>query len=162
MTKRCYASSIKEIASIVNPTAGKMDFRSDTVTRPCKKMRDAMANSVLGDDIYGDCPTTNKLQRDVADLFGKEAAILCSSGVQANLIAMMVLAQKKGESIIMGDDSHLMHYERGGMASIGSIMPRALRNNPDGTIDLKDIEFNIPTIEAPHIVPPRAIALETS
>ena len=98
----------------------------------------------------------------MADLFGKEAAILCSSGVQANLIVMMVLAQKKGESIIMGDESHLMHYERGGMATIGSIMPRALRNNPDGTIDLKDIELNIPTIEDPHIVPPQAIALETS
>lgn len=68
------------------------DFRSDTVTKPCEKMRDAMANAVVGDEIMGDDPTTNKLNKDIAELLGKEAALLTTSGVQANLISMMLLA----------------------------------------------------------------------
>ena len=57
-----------------------VDLRSDTVTKPCEKMRDAMAKSIVGDDIYKDCPTTNKLEREIADLLGKEAALLTCSG----------------------------------------------------------------------------------
>ena len=91
-------------------------------------MRDAMANAVVGDDVYGDDPTVNKLQHDVAQLIGKEAAIFLTSGVQANLVSMMVLCQRKGESVIIGDNSHIAHYERGGISSVGSIMPKMLRN----------------------------------
>ena len=87
-----------------------------------------MANAVVGDDVYGDDPTTNKLQQDVAQLIGKEAAILLSSGVQANLVSMMILCQRKGEGVIIGDNSHIAHYEHGGISSVGSIMPRMLRN----------------------------------
>ena len=68
------------------------DFRSDTVTQPCEKMRDAMANAVVGDEVFGDDATTNKLNKDIAELLGKEAAIMTSSGTQANLIAMMLIA----------------------------------------------------------------------
>ncbi len=102
------------------------DFRSDTVTQPCEKMRDAMANAVVGDEVFGDDATTNKLNKDVAELLGKEAAIMTSSGTQANLIAMMLIAQRKGEAVIVGDNSHIAHYERGGMSGIGSIFPRVL------------------------------------
>ena len=102
------------------------DFRSDTVTQPCEKMRDAMANAVVGDEVFGDDPTTNKLNRDVAELLGKEAAIMTSSGTQANLIAMMLIAQRKGEAVIIGDNSHIAHYERGGMSGIGNVFPRVL------------------------------------
>lgn len=68
------------------------DFRSDTVTMPCEKMRDAMANSVVGDEVFGDDLTTNKLNKDIAEILGKEAAIMTTSGTQANLIAMMLIA----------------------------------------------------------------------
>ena len=68
-----------------------VDLRSDTVTRPCEKMRDAMANAVVGDDVFSDCPTTNKLQDDVAELLGKEAALLTPTGTMANCTAMMTL-----------------------------------------------------------------------
>jgi threonine aldolase len=71
---------------------GVIDMRSDTVTRPCPKMRDAMANAVVGDDIYFDDPTVNKLQKDVAELLGKEAALFVPSGTMANAAAMMTVA----------------------------------------------------------------------
>ena len=87
-----------------------------------------MANSVVGDDIYGDCPTTNKLQRDVAELLGKEDALLVASGTQANCISMMTIGQKKGDSVVMGDLSHIMNYERGGVANMASVLPWILPN----------------------------------
>ena len=95
-----------------------------------------MANAVVGDDVYNDDPTVNKLQNDVAQLIGKEAAIFLTSGVQANLVSMMVLCQRKGDSVIIGDNSHIAHYERGGISGVGSIMPKMLKNQPNGTIDL--------------------------
>ena len=66
-------------------------MRSDTVTRPCARMRQAMAECVTGDDVYDDCPTTKQLQKEIAALFGKEAAIVVASGCQANALAAMVL-----------------------------------------------------------------------
>ena len=100
-----------------------IDLRSDTVTRPCDKMRDAMANSVVGDDIYGDCPTTNKLQKDIAKLLGKEAALLTASGTQANAISMMTVCPTRGDSVVLGNWSHITNYERGGISGMGGIMP---------------------------------------
>ena len=86
------------------------------MTKPCDKMRDAIANAVVGDDIYSDCPTTNKLQTDVAELFGKEAALLVASGTQANCTSMMAMAPIKGNSVVMGSMSHLVNYERGSLS----------------------------------------------
>ena len=116
--------------------ANEIDLRSDTVTRPCAKMRDAMANAVVGDDIYSDCPTTNKLQKDVAELLGKEAALFVSSGTMANCASMMTLAQTKGDSVILGNWSHIANYERGGISGMGGIMPWVIANNTDGTLPL--------------------------
>ena len=113
-----------------------IDLRSDTVTRPCAKMSDAMANAVVGDDIYSDCPTTNKLQKDVAELLGKESALLVSSGTMANCVSMMTLAEKRGDSVVMGNLSHIVNYERGGVSGMGGVMPWVIQNNPDGTIPL--------------------------
>jgi threonine aldolase len=98
-----------------------------------------MANAVVGDDIYKDCPTTNALQSQVAELLGKEAALFTSSGTQANLINMMLLAPNRAQSVIMGDLCHVLNYERGGVSLVGSIMPRVIPNEADGTLDLTAI-----------------------
>ena len=82
----------RSFASKIHSQITFADFRSDTVTQPCEKMRDAMANAIVGDEVFGDDATTNKLNKDIAELLGKEAAIMTSSGTQANLIAMMVIA----------------------------------------------------------------------
>ena len=112
-----------------------IDLRSDTVTRPCEKMRDAMANAVVGDDIYSDCPTTNKLQKDIAKLLGKEAALLTASGTQANCVSMMTIAEKLGDSVVMGNWSHIVNYERGGIGMVGT-MPWIVANEPNGEMPL--------------------------
>lgn len=121
-----------------------------------------MANAVLGDEVFGDDPTTNKLNKDIAELLGKEAAILTSSGTQANLIAMMLIANQKGEAVIIGDNSHIAHYERGGMSSIGSVFPRVIQNLPDGTLDLHQIKHEVPSADDTHIVRVAGISLESS
>ena len=82
-----------------------------------------MSNAIVGDDIYQDCPTTNKLQKDIAELLGKEASLLVASGTQANCASMMVLAPVKGDSVVLGDQCHIMNYERGGHAALGSVLP---------------------------------------
>ena len=139
-----------------------VDLRSDTVTVPSLKMRDAMANAVCGDDIYKDCPTTNRFEREIADLLGKEAALLTPSGCQANLISQMLMAKNKGDAVILGHLSHILCYERGGISAVGSILPRVLQNQPDGTLDLKTLEETIPPFKDPHVNPIRSIALESS
>ena len=138
------------------------DFRSDTVTKPCDKMRDAMANAVVGDDVFGDDPTIKKLEDEVAKLLGKESSLFVSSGTQANLISMMIICPLKGESVIMGDLCHVAQYERGGIGSIAGIMPQILPNLSDATMDLKRIEYSIFPSEDPHIVKTRGLTLESS
>jgi len=117
--KRLFSAAKKPVRDPAMYTFSGIDLRSDTVTRPCEKMRDAMANSVVGDDIYNDCPTTNKLQKDIAELLGKEAAILTASGTQANCVSMMTLCQNRGESVVMGNLAHILNYERGGIGMVG-------------------------------------------
>lgn len=83
-------------------TEGFIDLRSDTVTRPTPKMRDAMKSCKVGDDVYGDDPTVNKLQEEIAKLFGKEAALFVPTGTMSNLIGMMLNVKLKGEGAILG------------------------------------------------------------
>lgn len=121
-----------------------------------------MANAVVGDEIYGDDPTTNKLHRDVAEILGKEAALITTSGTQANLIAMMLLNERIGSAVVIGDNSHIMFYERGGMASIGNVFGYVLPNLADGTIDLKALKYHVPSPNDPHKVKITGISLESS
>ena len=111
-------------------------MRSDTVTKPCDRMRDAMRNAVVGDDVYSDCPTTNRFQQEVADLLGKEASLFVPTGTQANTTSMMTIASVKGESVVMGNLCHIAYYERGGVAGVGGIMPYIVENNMDGTLKI--------------------------
>jgi threonine aldolase len=95
----------------------------DTSTQPTEAMRDAMRDARLGDDMYGADPTVNELEREVADLLGKEAAVLVPSGTMANLIAMMVLC-RTGDEVIVEEEAHVVYYEAGGMAALANVMPR--------------------------------------
>jgi threonine aldolase len=119
-----------------------IDLRSDTVTLPTDEMRTAIYNAELGDDVFAEDPTTNRLQRMAAELMGKEAGLLVSSGTQGNLVCTLTHC-KRGEEVILGDTSHIFLNEAGGMAAIGGIHPHTIPNQPDGTMRLEDIEAAI-------------------
>ncbi|MGH8742409.1 MAG: low-specificity L-threonine aldolase [Burkholderiales bacterium] len=140
--------------------AAIVDLRSDTVTRPSEGMRRAMLTAELGDDVFGDDPTVNRLQERAAQLFGFEAALLFPSGTQSNLAALMSHCQR-GEEVILGQEAHSYRYEAGGLAVLGSIQPQALANRPDGTLDLAEAEAAIKP-DDPHFAKTRLFALENT
>lgn len=137
-----------------------IDLRSDTVTKPTPEMREAMAKAPVGDDVYGEDPTVNRLQGIAAERLGKEAAIFVPSGTMGNLASLLAHCGR-GEEVITGDKSHTFLYEQGGMASLGGIMPHTVPNQPDGTIDLEDIEGAIRGDDA-HYPRTRLICLENT
>ena len=112
------------------------DFRSDTVTRPTKEMRRAMYNAEVGDDVYGEDTTINRLEEVIADNFGMETAVFVPSGTQANLLALLSHCER-GDEYIVGQIAHTYKYEGGGAAVLGSIQPQPLDFTQDGTIDLE-------------------------
>src|SRR6185503_14294862 len=137
-----------------------IDLRSDTVTQPSRGMREAMACAVVGDDVFGDDPTVNRLQEEMARLFGMQAALFFPSGTQSNLSAIMAHCQR-GEEVIVGQEAHTYRYEAGGAAVLGSIQPQPLANRPDGTLDLADVEAAIKPDDS-HFAITRLIALENT
>ena len=138
----------------------RIDFRSDTVTQPSRGMRDAMAKAEVGDDVFGDDPTVNKLQEVLADRFGMDAGLFFPSGTQSNLAALMAHCQR-GEEVILGQDAHTYCHEAGGAAVLGSIQPQPLNNRPDGTIDLAEVEAAIKPDDS-HYAITRLLALENT
>ena len=119
-----------------------IDLRSDTVTLPNEAMRKAMAQAELGDDVFGEDPSVNRLQEMSADLTGKEAALFVPSGTMANLTCLLTLCER-GDEIYLGDQSHIFLNEAGSSAAVGGLHPRAIHNNEDGTIDVEDIEASV-------------------
>ena len=105
-----------------------IDFRSDTVTKPTKEMLDTMFSAPVGDDVFGEDPTINELQEYAARLFGKEAALFCSSGTQTNQIAIQVHVQPGGE-VICHEESHIYKYEGGGIARNAGASVRLLQGD---------------------------------
>jgi threonine aldolase len=116
-----------------------IDLRSDTVTRPTEKMRQAMMDAPVGDDVYKEDPTVNLLEEKAAALTGKQAALFCASGTQSNLLALMTHC-RRGDEYIVGQTAHTYKYEAGGAAVLGSIQPQPLCLEPDGTLDLGKVE----------------------
>ena len=116
-----------------------IDLRSDTITRPTPSMRRAMADAEVGDDVFGEDPTVNRLEEMAAERLNKEAALFVASGTMANLVSLLVHCGR-GDEIILGDRSHTFFYEQGGAAGLGGIHPRTLPNKPDGTLGLSAIE----------------------
>lgn len=137
-----------------------IDLRSDTVTHPTPEMRHAMANAVVGDDVYGEDPTVNRLEAEAAELFGMEAGLFVTSGTQGNLIALLTHAPR-GSEVIVGDKAHIVLYEQAGMSALGGIMPRTLPVQDDGTLRLNEIEKAIRG-DNEHFPRTRLIAIENT
>src|SRR5688500_6366862 len=137
-----------------------VDLRSDPVTRPSAGMREAMHKAELGDDVFGDDPTVNRLQEHAARMFGFEAALLFPTGTQSNLAALMSHCER-GEGAILGSEAHSYRYEAGGLGVLGSIHPQIVPNRPDGSLDLADIEAAIQPDDA-HFPATRLLALENT
>ena len=110
-----------------------IDLRSDTITLPTPAMRSAMAAAEVGDDVFGEDPTVNRLERLAAERMGKPAALLVASGTMGNLVSQLAHCGR-GDETILGDQSHVFFYEQGGASALGGIHPRTLPNRPDGTI----------------------------
>ena len=141
-------------------SSGCVDLRSDTVTRPSAGMRKAMAEAEVGDDVFGDDPTVNRLQARAAELFGFEASLLFPTGTQSNLAALISHCQR-GDEVLVGMEAHTYRYEAGGGAVLGSIQPQAIVNRPDGTLDLAEVEAAIKP-DDPHFARTRLLALENT
>ena len=137
-----------------------IDLRSDTVTRPTPSMRRAMAEAEVGDDVFGEDPTVNRLEARVAALLGKEAAVFVPSGTMGNLVSVLSHCGR-GDEMILGDKAHIFLYEQGGAAAVGGVHSRQLPNLPDGTLDLVQIEESIRG-DNEHYPVTRLIALENT
>ncbi|KAM9462585.1 threonine aldolase 1 [Clarias gariepinus] len=120
-----------------------VDLRSDTVTEPGEAMRSAMAQARVGDDVLGEDPTVNELQKVAADMFGMESALFVPTGTMSNLIAVMVHCRERGDEMILGDLSHLHIYEQGGSAQLAGVHSATLTTLADGTFDLEQLESKI-------------------
>ncbi|MGF1758653.1 low-specificity L-threonine aldolase [Photobacterium sagamiensis] len=137
-----------------------IDFRSDTVTRPTPSMQQAMAVASVGDDVYGDDPTVNDLEQWSAERHGFEAAIFCSSGTQANLLALMSHCER-GDEYLCGQQAHNYKFEGGGAAVLGSIQPQPIENDKDGSLSFVKLEAAIKPID-PHFARTTLLSIENT
>jgi len=137
-----------------------VDLRSDTVTQPTPEMREAMAEAEVGDDVYRDDPTVNKLEVMAAEKMGKESAIFVPSGTMGNLLALLVHCQR-GDEVIVGNKSHIYLNEAGGMSALGGIQPCPIQNQKDGRLALDEIITSIRSEDVHHPIT-RLICLENT
>jgi len=138
----------------------QVDLRSDTLTRPTPSMLQAMAEAQLGDDVFGEDPTINRLEEMAADRLGKEAAMFVASGTMGNLVSLLAHCGR-GDEIILGSLSHTFFFEQGGSAAVGGIHPRTVANRPDGTLALSEIEAAVRSDNI-HFPLTRLIVLENT
>jgi threonine aldolase len=137
-----------------------VDLRSDTVTQPTPGMRAAMAAAPLGDDVFGDDPSVNALQENIACMLGFEAALFVPTGTQGNLCGILAHCQR-GDEYIVGQFQHCYRWEGGGAAVFGSVQPQPLTHQADGSLALEDIEAAIKP-DDPHFARTRLLALENT
>lgn len=139
---------------------GLIDLRSDTVTRPTPAMRAAMAAAEVGDDVFGDDPTVQRLQERAAALTGHAAGLFVASGTMGNLVALLTHCGR-GAEVIVGDQSHIYLNEVGGMAALGGLQAALVANQADGTLALEDVEAAIRS-EDEHHPRTRLVCLENT
>lgn len=137
-----------------------IDLRSDTITQPTIAMREAMAAADVGDDVFGEDPTVNKLERKAAGITGKAAALFVPSGTMGNLISILAHCSR-GDEIILGDRSHIFLNEVGGVSALGGVHPHIVKNLEDGTLPVEQIEKAIRHSDL-HYPPTRLICLENT
>ena len=130
-----------QLTEVSKTPADAVDLRSDTVTRPTAEMRRAMAEAEVGDDVYGEDPTVNRLEKRAAEIFGKEAALFVPTGCMGNLIAIKVWTHH-GNEVICEERSHVNLYELASMSAIAGCMPRAVRGE-DGILTWRQVESGI-------------------
>lgn len=114
-----------------------IDLRSDTVTTPTEKMRDAIRDAAVGDDVYGEDPTINRLEALAAERVGKEAALFVTSGTQGNQVAVLAHTQR-GDEVILEENSHIVEYEVAGLSTIAGVQPRTIKG-VNGQMPISDI-----------------------
>lgn len=137
-----------------------IDLRSDTVTKPTPAMREAMAKAEVGDDVYGEDPTVNRLQEISAEMMGKESGLFVASGTMGNLAGILAHCQR-GDEVIVGKKAHTYLYEAGGISALGGVHSCQIPNQPDGSLVLEDIEAAIRP-DDPHDPITRLICLENT
>ena len=138
----------------------QIDLRSDTVTKPTEGMRAAMAAAEVGDDVYREDPTVNRLEALTAEMLGKEAALFVCSGTQSNLLGVMSHCER-GDEYIVGQQAHTYKYEGGGAAVLGSIQPQPLEFDADGSLDLERVGAAIKPDDS-HFARTRLLSLENT
>lgn len=137
-----------------------IDLRSDTVTRPSPAMLEAMMIAQVGDDVWGDDPTVNAFQENLAAITGKQSALLFPSGTQSNLVGLMAHCER-GDEYIVGQSAHTYRYEGGGAAVLGSIQPQPIENASDGSLPLDKISAAIKADDF-HFARTRLVTLENT
>ena len=138
-----------------------IDLRSDTVTLPTPAMREAMYRAEVGDDVYGEDPTINRLQELAAERTGKEAALFVPTGTMGNAIATLTHTGR-GQAVIVGDESHIYHYEAGGPSTLGGAPMWVVRNNAVGTLDLTKVQAGIADESDEHVAATALLCLENT
>jgi threonine aldolase len=138
-----------------------IDLRSDTVTLPTPEMRDAIARAELGDDVYGEDPTINRLEAMAASMTGKEAALLVPSGTMGNLAAMLTHCAR-GTKAIVGSESHTNLYEAGGASALGGIVLTPIANTEAGELELDELKRELATSDDHHFAQPSLVVLENT
>jgi threonine aldolase len=137
-----------------------IDMRSDTVSWPTPEMRQAMAEAPVGDDVFGEDPTVNRLQEEAARRLGKEAGLFVASGTMGNLVGILAHCGR-GDEVILGDKAHTFVYEAGGIAALGGVHPHTVPVQPDGTLPLNAIRSAIRPDNV-HMPRTRLAALENT
>lgn len=138
-----------------------IDLRSDTVTLPTPAMREAMYHAELGDDVFGEDPTINRLQALAAEKLGKEAALFVPSGSMGNTVAQLTHAGR-GQAIIVGDESHVYRYEAGAASTLGGCSMRVVPTLPNGMLDLEKVAAQITDESNAHVAATALVCIENT
>jgi threonine aldolase len=136
-----------------------IDLRSDTITKPTDEMREAAKRAIVGDDVFGDDPTVNELERYAADLFGKEAALFVSSGTQGNLVSIMSHTSP-GDEVLLDSQSHIYFYEVGGLSAVAGTIPKLIESQ-NGYISKEVLEANLRPSDI-HFAPSSLFCMENT
>ncbi|CAM9208200.1 unnamed protein product [Choristocarpus tenellus] len=137
-----------------------VDLRSDTVTRPCKTLRAAMAAAEVGDDVYGEDPTVSKLEAYAACVLGKDAAVMVPTGTMANLIAVGTHC-RRGDEVVLGDKSHMFLYEGGGASAFLGVAYKTVPNCVSGGVSIEDMKQAVQP-DDPHYARTSLLCLENT
>lgn len=137
-----------------------VDLRSDTVTKPCAEMRRKMACAVVGDDVYSEDPTVAELQLKVAEMLGKEDAVLLPSGTMANLACILALTNR-GDQVLVGRQSHVYNWEQGNVSTLANCVMTPVETRNDGTFAPEEVRASI-SYDDPHVPRTRLVCMENS